>query len=262
MLRTPRVHRPSAGTRPVLPLVLFALLSACGPGGEAREHGQAARALAQQEGQVAPSLTQAMLDATPASLGATLEVRDGRVTVEEVLPGGPAEQGGVRPGDVVLRVEGAPVERPEDFARRVEEYGFDNRVLVDVERDGRSRMLRVPLEVPLDAPTARALPLALPTGAYRCLHLYHDLLDKNLRSDPVGTLNILPGDRYRWFEGDAGRFTYDAGTGVVDWQGGAWGARDAASKLAWTEDGQTLLLRIVFTIDGDDDLTYRCYPPR
>jgi C-terminal processing protease CtpA/Prc len=36
--------------------------------------------------------------------------RDGRVVVESLLPGGPAEIGGIRPGDVIEKVGGRSVE--------------------------------------------------------------------------------------------------------------------------------------------------------
>ncbi len=44
-------------------------------------------------------------------------VPTGRIVVLEVLPGGPAERSGVQKGDVLLSVEGKPVERIEDVTR-------------------------------------------------------------------------------------------------------------------------------------------------
>ncbi|MBC7217478.1 MAG: RIP metalloprotease RseP [Candidatus Caldatribacterium sp.] len=41
----------------------------------------------------------------------------GRIAVLEVLPGGPAERSGVRKGDVLLSIEGKPVERIEDVTK-------------------------------------------------------------------------------------------------------------------------------------------------
>jgi serine protease Do len=44
----------------------------------------------------------------------------GGVVVAEVQPGSPADQAGVKPGQIIVGVEGEPVKNPADFARAVE----------------------------------------------------------------------------------------------------------------------------------------------
>lgn len=250
---------PRAARRTLAFTVL--LLSGCAPEGQTQANGNASEASEAPAQPAAPALTQAMLDATPASLGAEYEMREGRVVVTRVLPGSPADEGGLEVGDVVVTIENADIEALADVQRRVDEYAFDNRALVGVERDGRTETLRVPLTVDLAAAPSRALPGTLPTGEYSCLHVYYDFMNKRTMSDPVGELTILSGDRYRWFEGDPGRFDYDPATGAVAFEGGVWAEAGAAGELAWLEDADDLVLRIVFQVDEENDLTYRCHPP-
>jgi S1-C subfamily serine protease len=43
----------------------------------------------------------------------------GGLSIREVVPGGPADQAGLRPGDVIVAVEGEPVGRPRDLHRLI-----------------------------------------------------------------------------------------------------------------------------------------------
>ena len=65
------------------------------------------------------------------------------VEVAEVLPGSPAERAGVRPEDLILEVDGTPVERAEDLQRLMVAELIGRAVAVRLLRHGR------PLEVSL-----------------------------------------------------------------------------------------------------------------
>jgi hypothetical protein len=83
-----------------------------------------------------------------AVLGVTVEEGDGGVAVAHVTPGGPAEDAGVRPGDVIRRVDGRRVETiealrealsalPADLdAYELELQRGDRTLIVEVERRG------------------------------------------------------------------------------------------------------------------------------
>ena len=65
--------------------------------------------------------------------------------VAEVEPGGPAARAGIRPGDVILSVNGTPIARAEELARNVAKNAPGARVTVTVNRDGQRRELGVTL---------------------------------------------------------------------------------------------------------------------
>jgi putative serine protease PepD len=65
--------------------------------------------------------------------------------VAEVVKGGPAADAGVRRGDVIRRVDGEPVQDPEDVAGAIGDNKPGDEVDVVVERDGRTQTLHVRL---------------------------------------------------------------------------------------------------------------------
>jgi S1-C subfamily serine protease len=77
------------------------------------------------------------------------------VVVQEVTPGTPAAEAGMRGleanrrrivlGDVVTEVDGKRVETVDDLLYAFEAAGVGSTVTLEVERDGRSRTLRVPI---------------------------------------------------------------------------------------------------------------------
>jgi serine protease Do len=85
---------------------------------------------------------QGMDDTLAKSLG--LDRAEGAL-VQDVQPGGPAAQGGVRPGDVILTVDGQPVAQPFDLPRLISEHSPGTRVKLTVFRDGHKRDLFVTL---------------------------------------------------------------------------------------------------------------------
>ncbi|HXH84578.1 MAG TPA: DegQ family serine endoprotease [Candidatus Tectomicrobia bacterium] len=58
------------------------------------------------------------------------------VVVREVRDGSPADEAGLRPGDVIKEVNRKPVTSPEDLRKAVEEHGKGKPVLLLVERRG------------------------------------------------------------------------------------------------------------------------------
>jgi serine protease Do len=61
--------------------------------------------------------------------------------VAEVVPDGPSAKAGLQPGDVVLRIDGRPVESSADLTRQVAMAKPGQDVRLDVRRDGRERQV-------------------------------------------------------------------------------------------------------------------------
>ncbi|THA24657.1 PDZ domain-containing protein [Streptomyces sp. RKND-216] len=62
-----------------------------------------------------------------------------------VVPGGPADEAGIRAGDVVTRIDGAPVEDAEELIVRIRSHRPGDRLSLTVERDGEERVVRLTL---------------------------------------------------------------------------------------------------------------------
>ena len=101
--------------------------------------------------------------ATPAAapqLGVSaVDASDG-VRVAEVLPGSGADLAGLRPGDVIVAVDGAPVHSVEQLRERLATFAPGEAVRVTVLRDGG----RAALRVTLSAPPQRVAPAVPPVG--------------------------------------------------------------------------------------------------
>lgn len=70
------------------------------------------------------------------------------VLVTEVEKGSSADEKGVRPGDIVTRVNGEKVTKPGDVAARVRDVEEEGRksTLFQIRRDGNSRFIAIPFE--------------------------------------------------------------------------------------------------------------------
>jgi len=81
-------------------------------------------------------------------LGVELQLRGGkaRLVVVRVLPDFPAEVAGIRLGDILLRFEGQPLQRPEDLLRLLAKAPVS--VSVSFLREGKLRTVQVDLLLP------------------------------------------------------------------------------------------------------------------
>jgi serine protease Do len=70
---------------------------------------------------------------------------DAGVIVSDVMPGGPAAKAGLEPGDVVLTLDGKPMENGRQFRINVYARGFGEQVTVEVRRGNRTLTVRVPV---------------------------------------------------------------------------------------------------------------------
>jgi S1-C subfamily serine protease len=66
--------------------------------------------------------------------------------VADLVPGGPADDAGVLPTDVVTSIDGKPVRTPQDVGSIIEDLSPGDTVPVEVQRDGRRERLEVKLE--------------------------------------------------------------------------------------------------------------------
>lgn len=79
-------------------------------------------------------------------LGVTVQSKDGGVEVQSVMPASPAAGAGVRPGDVIVRVDGRDVRDPQALREAVASARPGDGYEVVVRRDGREQVLRVPAD--------------------------------------------------------------------------------------------------------------------
>jgi S1-C subfamily serine protease len=67
------------------------------------------------------------------------------VRVQEVLPGSPAEAAGIRPGDVILSLDGTPITGLRAYSDLLKARKPGDAVEVVVRKDGEKTRLRVVL---------------------------------------------------------------------------------------------------------------------
>lgn len=83
------------------------------------------------------------LDMASRRWGLSVGARGGQLLVSEVRPGSPAQQLGLRKGDVLVKVAGDAQVSVNDFARAFKRYRMANTVLLLVARDGRGYHVRL-----------------------------------------------------------------------------------------------------------------------
>jgi S1-C subfamily serine protease len=81
----------------------------------------------------------------PPALGAAVKDAPGGGTlVGTVRPGTPAERGGLKPGDVIVAVDGTPVAGVDSLASLIQGARGQGSAMLTVQRDGSRISLRVP----------------------------------------------------------------------------------------------------------------------
>lgn len=80
------------------------------------------------------------------------------VVVTAVVPGSPAEEAGLAPGDVILKAGGRPLESRRELNEVVVGHAAGEVLELWVERAGKARTCRVTLGSPEEAPTLKPLP--------------------------------------------------------------------------------------------------------
>jgi S1-C subfamily serine protease len=66
--------------------------------------------------------------------------------VADLVPGGPADEGGILPTDVIVSIDGKPVRTPDDVGSIIEDLSPGETVPVEVQRDGGRERVQVELE--------------------------------------------------------------------------------------------------------------------
>ncbi|MGF1468951.1 MAG: trypsin-like peptidase domain-containing protein [Sandaracinaceae bacterium] len=91
--------------------------------------------------------------------------------IADVVQGGPAARAGLRPGDVVVRVDGQPVREARDLLREVLRHDVGARLRLEVMRGGQARRVELTSgERPSAQPEARPAPAAPRSGGGGPLH--------------------------------------------------------------------------------------------
>ena len=83
-------------------------------------------------------------DTKPETLKA-LGVERG-VIVGEVRKGGPADQGGVKPDDIVTGINGQPIKDGEDLVSRVADMAIGSQATLNIDRDGKKLALNITIQ--------------------------------------------------------------------------------------------------------------------
>ena len=88
----------------------------------------------------APTTTRAAQDDDgQAWLGVTIRDTDDGVLVDEVVPGSPADEAGLRPGDIIEAVDGEPVESAEMLVDLIASYAPGDTVVITIVYQGQER---------------------------------------------------------------------------------------------------------------------------
>jgi len=170
--------------------------------------------------------------------GLDLDSADGAL-VADVVDGSPAQAAGVQSGDVIVAIDGDPVDSPRTLARRVAGADPDQPVQLQVWRNGKSMTLAATLGEGSEAPTnPAAAPSATGDSSERHLGLalrtLSDQARRNLRLGPdvsgVLIAAVEPGSEAARHGLQAGDVLLRVGTTPVTDPAEARDAIEAAAK--------------------------------
>ena len=74
------------------------------------------------------------------------------VLVSDVVKNSPADEAGIQAGDVIIAVDDAAIESPQDLTAAIGEYDPNTQVTVHLIRDGKSKNIKVKLAENKDMP--------------------------------------------------------------------------------------------------------------
>ena len=97
-----------------------------------------------EHGKIERGYIGATVQPVTAEISESLGLKDHKgALVADLTPGGPAEQAGVQPGDVVLAINGKPVDSADDLTRQVGSVHPGETARLEVLRNGRTLQLAI-----------------------------------------------------------------------------------------------------------------------
>ena len=118
--------------------------------------------------------------------------RPGGVAVEEVAARSPGAEAGVKPGDVVLAVDGKPIEDENALRFRFATLRIGATVRLGLWRGGEMRQLDIRLTAPPESPTRNVTQLKAPAAlAGATVASLSPALAEELQADPVPGIIVL-----------------------------------------------------------------------
>ncbi len=78
-------------------------------------------------------------------LGVAYQMQDGGALIVEVIPSSPADEAGLRPGDLVTEVEGEAVTPDHPLADLILRYSPGEQITLTLDRDGKRKTVEVTL---------------------------------------------------------------------------------------------------------------------
>jgi len=91
-----------------------------------------------------------------------LDFKGDGVLVEDVVSDGPAQKAGIKPGDIITKIDGDKIEDESDFRAAIRDHEPGDKVKVSVVRDG----LKQEIEVTLVERTSKSVEINLPSMSW------------------------------------------------------------------------------------------------
>ncbi len=144
-----------------------------------------------------PWLGATLVEVSPEIANAAGLDRASGALVSDVIEGGPASAGGLRPGDIIVSVDGKDVSDPNAFQYRFTTRGTSGEVSLEVLRAGTRRKLTVALMIAPETPPrdARDITGTNPLGGAKVANLSPALADELSISETKGVV-VLETESY------------------------------------------------------------------